>query len=176
LNRAAAEAARRWSAKPPAGGLKMLHQTGRADYNGLQSQYALQTREPGIVLEATPFIDDMAREMTKADFVLSRAGAITIGELAALGRAAILVPFALASDNHQEYNARSVEERGGAIVITEKELTPASLAAAIRSLVTDRKRVVEMGEKFGSLGSPEATRRIVNLIEKNMNIVRDELS
>lgn len=153
--------------------LEIVHQTGVREHEEVRSAYQHAGFTDAVV---TPFIDDMAREMAKADFVLSRAGAITIGELAALGRAAILVPFALASDNHQEYNARSVEERGGAIVITEKELTPESLAAAIRSLVTNRKRVLEMSEKFGSLGSREATSRIVDLIEKNMNIVRDELS
>ena len=66
-----------------------------------------------------------------------RAGAMTIGELAAVGRAAILVPFAAATNNHQELNARVVEKAGGAVVITEKELTPERLAGAIAEVVAD---------------------------------------
>lgn len=152
-----------------AGRLQIVHQTGARDHAEVREAYGSSRFDDAVV---TPFIDDMAREMAGADLVLCRAGAITIGELAALGRAAILVPFALASDNHQEYNARSVEEQGGAMVITEKELSPESLAAAIRSLATDRGRVEEMGRRFGSLGTPDSTRTIVDLLERRIKIER----
>ena len=62
---------------------------------------------------------------------------MTVGELAAVGRAAILIPFAAATNNHQELNARVVEHAGGAVVITERELTPERLAFAITEIVTD---------------------------------------
>ena len=152
-----------------AGTLEIVHQTGARDHDDVRAAYDQSSFRDA---DVTPFIDEMAGEMARADFVLCRAGAITIGELAALGRAAILVPFALASDNHQEYNARAVEEQGGAVVITEKDLTPESLALAIRSLATDRGRIEEMGQRFGSLGTPDATSRIVDLLETRINIVR----
>lgn len=151
------------------GSLDIVHQTGPRDHEEVRRAYDDSAFRNARV---TPFIDEMAKEMGRATFVLCRSGAITIGELAALGRPAILVPFALASDNHQEYNARSVEERGGAIVITEKELTPESLAAAIRALATDRGRTGEMAARAASLGAPDATSRIVDLLEKNMKIER----
>jgi UDP-N-acetylglucosamine--N-acetylmuramyl-(pentapeptide) pyrophosphoryl-undecaprenol N-acetylglucosamine transferase len=151
------------------GRLAIVHQTGVNEHDDVQRAYENSGFADVVV---TPFIDDMAREMARADFVLCRSGAITIGELAALGRAAILVPFALASDNHQEYNARSVEEKGGALVITERELSPERLADAIRSLATDPERVREMSQRFGTLGAAHATSTIVDLVESEMNIVR----
>lgn len=151
------------------GSLEIVHQTGPREHEEVRRSYDDSAFRGATV---TPFIDDMAKEMGRATFVLCRSGAITIGELAALGRPAILVPFALASDNHQEFNARSVEERGGAVVITEKELTAESLAAAIRSMATDRDRTREMAAKAASLGAPDATSRIVDLLEKNMKIER----
>jgi UDP-N-acetylglucosamine--N-acetylmuramyl-(pentapeptide) pyrophosphoryl-undecaprenol N-acetylglucosamine transferase len=75
----------------------------------------------------------------------SRAGAMTIGELAAIGRGAILVPFAAATNNHQELNARVVEKAGGAVVITEAELSPERLAGAISEVLADPQRAERMG-------------------------------
>jgi len=91
---------------------------------------------------------------------------MTIGELAAVGRAAIFVPFAAATNNHQELNARVVERAGGGIVITESELTPERLAAAISEVISDPARAQRMGAAAKSLASPEATKRIVDTIEK----------
>lgn len=146
--------------------LQIVHQTGTAEHAIVERAYASAGFDSATV---TPFIDDMAERMAEADVVLCRAGAITIGELAAIGRGAILVPFALASDNHQEYNARAVEEQGGAIVLTEKELSAETLAARIRDLHGRRDEVRRMGERFGDLATPESTRKIVDLIETEIN-------
>jgi UDP-N-acetylglucosamine--N-acetylmuramyl-(pentapeptide) pyrophosphoryl-undecaprenol N-acetylglucosamine transferase len=91
---------------------------------------------------------------------------MTIGELAAIGRAAILVPFALATNNHQELNARVVEKAGGAIVITEAELSPERLAGAISEVLADRQRTERMGVAAKKLAVPNATKSIVDLIDK----------
>ena len=112
------------------------------------------------------YLDPIVGEIAAADFIVSRAGAMTIGELSAIGRAAILVPFAAATNNHQELNARVVESAGGAVVITEKELTPERLAAAITSIASDPERARRMGDASRKLASPEATDRIVDFIEK----------
>ena len=114
----------------------------------------------------TPYIDSMADELAAADVVVCRAGAMTVGELAAVGRAAILVPFAQATNNHQEENARVLEANGGAIVITEAELTPERLAAAISDVLSDPQRSVQMGDSLKSLSSPDATTKIVQIIEE----------
>jgi UDP-N-acetylglucosamine--N-acetylmuramyl-(pentapeptide) pyrophosphoryl-undecaprenol N-acetylglucosamine transferase len=90
---------------------------------------------------------------------------MTVGELAAIGRAAILVPFAAATNNHQEFNARVLEAGGGAVVITEAELSSERLAEAIRSLASDRRRLESMGAAQHGMATPDATRRIVELID-----------
>src|SRR2546430_11003382 len=100
-------------------------------------------------------------EIAAAELIVSRAGAMTIGEPAAVGRAAILVPFAAATNNHQELNARVMERAGAAIVITEKELTPEALSAAV-----SRIEPQEMGAAAKALAAPEATKKIVDTIEK----------
>jgi UDP-N-acetylglucosamine--N-acetylmuramyl-(pentapeptide) pyrophosphoryl-undecaprenol N-acetylglucosamine transferase len=91
---------------------------------------------------------------------------MTIGELSAVGRAAILVPFAAATNNHQELNARVVERAGGAVVITEAELSPERLAAAISGIAGDPGKAARMGAASKTLALPEATRNLVDLIEK----------
>ena len=92
-----------------------------------------------------PYLDPIADEIAAADLVVCRAGAMTIGELAAIGRAAILVPFAAATNNHQELNARVVEQAGGAIVITEAELSPERLAQTISEIWPIRDRAATDG-------------------------------
>ena len=87
---------------------------------------------------------------------------MTVGELSAIGRAAILVPFAAATNNHQELNARVVERAGGAVVITEAELSPEQLAAAITDIVSDprtRGAHGRGGEDAGHAGSYQNHRR-----------------
>ena len=113
-----------------------------------------------------PYLDPIVDEIAAADVVVSRAGAMTIGELAAVGRAAILIPFAAATNNHQELNARVVEKAGGAVVITESQLTPEKLAMTISEILSDAARVARMGAAARSLAAPEATKKIVDLLDK----------
>ena len=112
------------------------------------------------------YLDPMVNEIAAADLVISRAGAMTIGELAAVGRAAVLVPFAAATNNHQELNARVVEQAGGAVVITESQLKPERLAMTISEILSDSARVARMGAAARSLAAPEATKKIVNILDK----------
>jgi len=91
---------------------------------------------------------------------------MTIGELAAAGRAAILIPFAAATNNHQELNARVMERAGGAMVVTESALTPERLGLAIAEIINDPDRAVRMGMAARSLAAPDATKKIVDLLEK----------
>ncbi|HEU4521482.1 MAG TPA: undecaprenyldiphospho-muramoylpentapeptide beta-N-acetylglucosaminyltransferase [Thermoanaerobaculia bacterium] len=143
--------------------LEIVHQTGPADLQKIQEAYRTSPF-PGA--RVVPYLDPMADEIAAADLVVSRAGAMTIGELAAIGRGAVLVPFAAATNNHQELNARVVESAGGAVVITEKELTPERLAAAINEIASNPERARRMGESARSLAAPDATARIVDFIEK----------
>jgi UDP-N-acetylglucosamine--N-acetylmuramyl-(pentapeptide) pyrophosphoryl-undecaprenol N-acetylglucosamine transferase len=143
--------------------LEIVHQTGPSDLQKVQEAYRNSRFEGACVV---PYLDPMAAEIAAAELVISRAGAMTIGELAASGRPAILVPFAAATNNHQEINARAVEKAGGAVVITEKELTPEKLARTITELMTNRERLAQMGASAKSLATPDATKNIVDFIER----------
>lgn len=143
--------------------LEIVHQTGPNELEKVQTAYRQSAFSGARVV---PYLDPMADEIAAADLVVSRAGAMTVGELCAIGRAAILVPFAAATNNHQELNARVVERAGGAVVITEAELTPEKLAATISTVVADPDRAGRMGEAARTLATPDATQKIVDLIER----------
>jgi UDP-N-acetylglucosamine--N-acetylmuramyl-(pentapeptide) pyrophosphoryl-undecaprenol N-acetylglucosamine transferase len=145
------------------GRLKIVHQTGTKELEGVRAAYRTSAFDDARVV---PYLDPMVDEIAAADLVVSRAGAMTIGELAAAGRAAILVPFAAATNNHQELNARVMERAGGAIVITESQLTPERLALAIAEIINDPDRGARMGAAARTLAAPAATKKIVDLLEK----------
>ncbi len=149
-----------WAADPP--GLRFIHQTGDRDYNGVRQSYA----EQGIAAEVHAFIDKVAEALARADLVISRAGALTVAELAAAGKAAVLIPFAAAADQHQRENARALERAGAARVIVQKDLTPQGLVATVRDLLSHRERLLEMEQRARSLAVPDAAARIADLIEE----------
>jgi UDP-N-acetylglucosamine--N-acetylmuramyl-(pentapeptide) pyrophosphoryl-undecaprenol N-acetylglucosamine transferase len=121
--------------------LQILHQTGEKDVQEVAAAY----RHAGVKAAVVPFIHDMAGAYAAADLVVCRAGATTVAELAVCGKHAVLIPYPYAADNHQEHNARSLAERGGAVVIVQKDLTPERLAAEIMNLAArDRGPVSAM--------------------------------
>ena len=97
--------------------MRIIHQTGEHDYNEVLKVY----QEQGLVAEVHAFIDDMPGALAQADLVISRAGANAVAELAAAGRAALLIPFPGATDQHQLENARAMEKAGAARVIVQSE-------------------------------------------------------
>lgn len=145
------------------GRLDIVHQTGPAMHEAVAKAYAGSDFARARVV---PYLDAMPEEMASASLVVCRAGAMTVGELTAAGRASILVPFAQATNNHQELNARVLERAGAAVVITESELTPARLASAISETIGTPGKAEEMAERARSLARPEATTKIVGIIEK----------
>lgn len=138
-------------------GFLVIHQTGRQDEVVVRERY----RTSGIKALVGAFFDDMAGLYGQADLVVSRAGATSQAELCVMGRPAILVPYPYAADNHQEYNAQQVVDRGGALLFKESELTAESLAEAILSLLGDAGRLREMGAHARAAALPEATANIV---------------
>ena len=137
----------------------IVHQTGKADHDATARAYS----DAGIPADVRPFIDNMAYEYDRAHVVVARAGASTISELGAIGRAAILIPYPHAADNHQVINARIVERAGAAIVYEESELKDGFLiATAIRQLVEEPDRLERMQSAMKSLGRPHAATSIVD--------------
>ncbi|MEJ2007356.1 MAG: undecaprenyldiphospho-muramoylpentapeptide beta-N-acetylglucosaminyltransferase [Acidobacteriota bacterium] len=142
--------------------LRFIHQTGQADYNAVQEAYA----NHGAESEVCAFIDNIAEAFSRADLIICRAGAATIAELAAAGKASILVPYPSATDQHQLHNARALERAGGACVIEQKDLMPERLVDSVMSLLGDPEKLVLMEQRARTLASPHAAARIADLIEE----------
>jgi UDP-N-acetylglucosamine--N-acetylmuramyl-(pentapeptide) pyrophosphoryl-undecaprenol N-acetylglucosamine transferase len=137
--------------------LRIIHQTGQADYPAVKSSYAALPVEAEIM----PFIEKMDEAYAAADLVVCRAGATTVAELTAFGKAAILVPFPYAIYDHQRANAQALEERGAAEMILDQDLTGEVLAERIRGLIANPSRIGTMAAAARRLGRPEAAARIV---------------
>jgi UDP-N-acetylglucosamine--N-acetylmuramyl-(pentapeptide) pyrophosphoryl-undecaprenol N-acetylglucosamine transferase len=141
----------------------VTHQAGEMHLAALRLNYSNANVEGELVA----FIEDMARCYAEADLVICRAGAMTIAELSAGGMASVLVPFPHAVDDHQTANARFLAAEGAALLVSQKELTPAGLATLIRSL--DRSALLAMAERARALGKPGAARivadRCVELVQ-----------
>ena len=96
-------------------------------------------------IELREYIYDMADVMAAADLVICRAGAATLGELCVLGKPSIIVPSPYVAENHQEKNARALEQKGACQVITEPECTPEKLYHAVTDLLADDEKLAEDG-------------------------------
>ncbi|MEN8139923.1 MAG: undecaprenyldiphospho-muramoylpentapeptide beta-N-acetylglucosaminyltransferase [Thermodesulfobacteriota bacterium] len=138
-------------------GLRIIHQTGQADVEMVKKAYA----EAGLTAEVAAFFDDMPRQIAKADLVVARAGATTIAELSAMGRAMILIPYPHAADDHQLLNGSWLVEAGGASLLEEKGLTAERLLAEVERLLGDEGARGAMARSARKLGRPLAARRIV---------------
>ncbi|HET7292033.1 MAG TPA: undecaprenyldiphospho-muramoylpentapeptide beta-N-acetylglucosaminyltransferase [Vicinamibacteria bacterium] len=145
---------------PPAERLRIVHQTGPAMRDAVADAYA----RAGRAAEVVAFLDDMEARFAGADLVVSRSGATTCAELGAAGKAAVLVPFARAADDHQRSNAAALQRAGAAVMLEEKDLSGASLAAAIASLVDEPARIEAMEERARALGRPGAAARVADLL------------
>ncbi len=139
---------------------ELIHQTGEKDLTGTRQRYA---RVPQTWrLEA--FLPHLDREMAWADLVICRAGAMTVSELIAAGRPAILVPFAAAAAGHQLANAKALARAGTAVVMEEKDLSGENIAGTLTELLENRPRLVEMGAKARALAKPGAAKELAKLV------------
>jgi UDP-N-acetylglucosamine--N-acetylmuramyl-(pentapeptide) pyrophosphoryl-undecaprenol N-acetylglucosamine transferase len=138
--------------------LEVLHQSGERWIEAARANYA----QAGVNARLQPFIDDMAQAYSWADLVICRSGALTVSELAAAGVAAILVPFAAATDDHQTHNARYLVNEGAAVMIAERELTADRLSAELSQLCAGRGRLLAMAERARALAKPAATQRLAD--------------
>ncbi len=127
-------------------------------------------REKGITelqtqkLRVSEYIYDMASCMAAADLVISRAGASSLAEIQAMGKASVLVPSPYVSENHQYHNAMALEENNAARVIEQKDLTADTLAGMIDELLRDPAVFAQMGKNARDMAVPDAKRRIADII------------
>jgi UDP-N-acetylglucosamine--N-acetylmuramyl-(pentapeptide) pyrophosphoryl-undecaprenol N-acetylglucosamine transferase len=146
----------------PRSDLQFIIQTGTADYERVVAAMS----KLDVCCRVYPYIDDIGYAYRASDLVVSRAGASTLTELAALGLPSILIPYPHATLSHQEENARLLEARGAAVVIMDRDLTGDMLARAIVSIICDRAKHETMSRNSSSLARPEASREIAaNLVD-----------
>ncbi|MEX0966783.1 MAG: undecaprenyldiphospho-muramoylpentapeptide beta-N-acetylglucosaminyltransferase [Bacteroidia bacterium] len=140
--------------------LKLTWQTGNYYWKEMQE------RTKGMLngsIAMMPFIDNMDEVYQKSDIVVSRAGALSISELSLLGKPTILVPSPNVAEDHQTKNARSLEMKNAAILITDAEARE-KLADAIIALANDKNKRSELKQNIAKLGKPDATKRIAEEI------------
>jgi UDP-N-acetylglucosamine--N-acetylmuramyl-(pentapeptide) pyrophosphoryl-undecaprenol N-acetylglucosamine transferase len=138
--------------------LRLVHQTGERDLEMVRAGY----REAGLQADVEPFLFDMGRQLGQADVVVCRAGATTLAEIAAAGKAAVLIPLPTATDDHQRKNAEAVAGAGAAELLLQRDLTGSALAARILALAGDRGRRDRMSAAARTLARPDAASLIVD--------------
>jgi len=139
----------------------VLHQSGRRHFEAVHRAYQYAGVQPAAI---QPFLDNIAFFYDQADLVICRAGALTVAELAAAGVASILIPFPFAVDDHQTYNARYLSERGAALLLPQKDLTPQRLADLIGGMT--RERALEMAQAARAAAMPDATKRVAEVCKE----------
>jgi UDP-N-acetylglucosamine--N-acetylmuramyl-(pentapeptide) pyrophosphoryl-undecaprenol N-acetylglucosamine transferase len=138
--------------------LTVTHQTGESDHSRVAGAY----RRTGVKSEVIPFIYDMPAALRQADLVVARAGAMTVAELTACGKPAILVPLPSAIYDHQTRNAKVMEAAGAAVVLPQATLTGSLLARTVATILKDPDRLRAMGEASLSLRRIDAAEVIVS--------------
>jgi len=135
------------------------HQSGARQIDALRANYAAA----GVQAELLPFIDDMAQALAEADLVICRAGATTVTEIAAIGAAALFVPFPHAVDDHQTTNARFLVDQGAGWLVPQSELNPEHLAKMLQNI--ERLALVERALKAKTMQKPQAVDEVVAACE-----------
>jgi UDP-N-acetylglucosamine--N-acetylmuramyl-(pentapeptide) pyrophosphoryl-undecaprenol N-acetylglucosamine transferase len=139
---------------------QVVHQSGTQQIEVLRSNYA----QAGVLAELTPFIDDTANAFADADLIIGRSGASTVTEIAAVGAAALFVPFPAAVDDHQTLNARFLVEAGGSWLIQQSDLTPEGLAGLLQTM--NRANLLKRAEAAYQMKKINATASVVAACEE----------
>ena len=141
--------------------LRVAHQARAEDLGAVVAAYA----EAGVRAEVEPFFTDIPRRLSEAQLVISRSGASSVADISVIGRPSILIPFAAATGDHQTANARGLVEAGAAVLIAEAQLDAASLSAQMAAVLQNPPRAEDMAHKAQAQGRPDATDRLVALVE-----------
>jgi len=138
--------------------LHFVHQTGQADEQPVRQAYR-QSKVGGTV---QAFFDNMAEQYGRADLIICRAGATTVAEVTALGKAVIFIPFPFAADNHQVLNAGSLSDEGAAEMLIEKDLSGKILSEKIKYYAAHPAKLEDMSARAKQFGKPDAAKNIVD--------------
>jgi UDP-N-acetylglucosamine--N-acetylmuramyl-(pentapeptide) pyrophosphoryl-undecaprenol N-acetylglucosamine transferase len=148
------------------GRVQFIHQTGDRDVSMVEEAYG----RSGFTAKVLPFIYNMAAAYACADLVVCRSGALTLAEITALGKPALLIPYPHAADNHQEKNARALEVAGAAKVILDSDATGGRMAEEISRLINDKDALLGMSGRSFSLGRPDAARKVLAICKQSIKV------
>jgi len=138
--------------------LRVLHQTGDREVETVRRAY----EQFGLDAQVTPFIVNMADAYAAADLIICRAGATSLAEITAAGKAAILIPYPWAANDHQTKNAEALASAGAAVIINEHELNGQKLFGVIDDLLANKQKLRQMEEASVKLGNIKAAAKIVD--------------
>lgn len=141
----------------------LLHQTGEKNYDSF-----VKVSKKSPYIRPFSYIDNIDLFYGVSDLVIASSGAMSLSEISSLKKASILIPKSYTTENHQEFNARTYLDEGASKMILEKDLTGQKLYDSIMSIVNDKDKLKDMGEKASSLQDPKAGDKIFNIIDKLM--------
>lgn len=144
--------------------LRVVQQARAEDIDAVRAAYA----RLGVAADCAPFFADLPARMAAAHLIVSRSGASTVAELAAIGRPGILVPLPHALDQDQFYNAGALEAAGGAIRMPQKDFTPQRLCSEIVALAGDPEQLARMAAAAKAFGTMDAAERLADLVIRTM--------
>ena len=142
------------------GHVEVRHQCGEKLREGAELAYA----QAGVSASVEPFIADMAQAYAWADFVVCRAGALTLAEVCAAGVGSVLVPFPQAVDDHQTRNAEYLVEHGAAVLLPQGDTLAEELRATLAEVAADPARRLQMAEAARALARPDAAGRVADVV------------
>ncbi|MEX5599633.1 UDP-N-acetylglucosamine--N-acetylmuramyl-(pentapeptide) pyrophosphoryl-undecaprenol N-acetylglucosamine transferase [Pseudophaeobacter sp. C1-32P7] len=142
--------------------LRVAHQARDEDGERVSAFYA----EHGVAADVQPFFHDVPARMSEAQLVISRSGASSVADISVIGRPSILIPFAAAAGDHQSANARGLVDAGGAVLIPESALDVQALSEPISAVLSAPDAAAQMAQAALSVGVPDATDRLVALVEQ----------
>jgi UDP-N-acetylglucosamine--N-acetylmuramyl-(pentapeptide) pyrophosphoryl-undecaprenol N-acetylglucosamine transferase len=142
--------------------LHVVQQSRPEDIESTRTAFA----DAGVNVELASFFDDLPRRMARAHLVISRSGASTIAELAAIGRPAILIPYPFATDDHQTANAAVMADAGAAIVAQQRDLSAEKLAGLFEDFIDSPQKLSNRAAAARKLGIPDAAARLADLVDR----------
>ena len=145
--------------------LHVAHQAREEDATDVTRTYS----EAGITAEVSPFFTDVPDRLAACHLVISRSGASSVADISAIGRPALLIPYAAATNDHQTANARGLVTTGAAALLPEADLTVPAATSLVQDILTDPERADTMAAAARQQGRPDATNRLADLVETLAN-------
>lgn len=149
-------------------GQRLIFGTGRRFFDDVMAELEARGISPEKNIKITDYIDDMDTVVAASDLIISRAGALSVAEILVSGKPSILIPSPNVTGNHQYFNAKAVADKGGAILIEEKDIDEASFRETVKELAGDPEKLERMGQMAHELAARSASDVIYEEIVKDL--------